>query len=321
MNFARGLLNDPWIFFLDEPTLGLDVAAARAVRELVLAWKAAVPGRTILLTTHYMAEVDELCERIAIVDHGRILAIGTPGRAQAAGPARVDLPARGRPAGRRAGRAGRRLPGVVRAAPAAASGPGAAPTARPSRSTSSSPTTAPWAASSARSAGCGSHIVALRKSEPSARGRLRRARRPRLRRGRRGRPTAAATTERAARRSDARPAEHGARDRASRTRRSRRMTHGAFVDRPSAEPAGGRRLDAAGRSCMTDLRTSSAGPTRASSGMAREPSWVFFEILLPFLDDVGVRLRLPRAPGAARVHRLRRARRGDDRVLAERRSG
>src|SRR5262249_59585720 len=77
-NFARGLLNDPWIFFLDEPTLGLDVSAARAVRELVVAWKAAVPGRTILLTTHYMQEADELCDRIAIVDHGRILALGTP---------------------------------------------------------------------------------------------------------------------------------------------------------------------------------------------------------------------------------------------------
>lgn len=78
MNFARGLLNDPWVFFLDEPTLGLDVSAARAVRELVVAWKAAVPGRTILLTTHYMAEADELCERLAIVDRGKVLAIGTP---------------------------------------------------------------------------------------------------------------------------------------------------------------------------------------------------------------------------------------------------
>jgi ABC-2 type transport system ATP-binding protein len=78
MNFARGLLNDPWILFLDEPTLGLDVSAARAVRELVLAWKAVVPGRTVLLTTHYMAEADELCERIAIVDRGRILAVGSP---------------------------------------------------------------------------------------------------------------------------------------------------------------------------------------------------------------------------------------------------
>jgi ABC-2 type transport system ATP-binding protein len=78
LNMARGLLNDPWILFLDEPTLGLDVAAARGIRDLVLEWKAAVPGRTVLLTTHYMAEADELCERIAIVDHGRILAIGTP---------------------------------------------------------------------------------------------------------------------------------------------------------------------------------------------------------------------------------------------------
>ncbi len=78
MNMARGLLNDPWILFLDEPTLGLDVSAARAIREQVLAWKAAIPGRTVLLTTHYMAEADELCERIAIVDRGRILAIGSP---------------------------------------------------------------------------------------------------------------------------------------------------------------------------------------------------------------------------------------------------
>jgi len=78
MNMARGLLNDPWILFLDEPTLGLDVSAARGIREQVLAWKAEIPGRTVLLTTHYMAEADELCERIAIVDRGRILAIGSP---------------------------------------------------------------------------------------------------------------------------------------------------------------------------------------------------------------------------------------------------
>ena len=78
LNLARALINDPWILFLDEPTLGLDVSAARAVRELVQEWRAAVPGRTILLTSHYMAEVDELCDRLAIVDRGRILAIGTP---------------------------------------------------------------------------------------------------------------------------------------------------------------------------------------------------------------------------------------------------
>ena len=78
MNLARGLLNDPWILFLDEPTLGLDVSAARSLRELIVNWKQAVPGRTILITTHYMAEADELCDRIAIVDRGRILAIGSP---------------------------------------------------------------------------------------------------------------------------------------------------------------------------------------------------------------------------------------------------
>jgi ABC-2 type transport system ATP-binding protein len=78
LNVARGLLNDPWILFLDEPTLGLDVSAARALRALVVDWQRAVPGRTILLTTHYMAEADELCDRIAIVDRGRVLAIGSP---------------------------------------------------------------------------------------------------------------------------------------------------------------------------------------------------------------------------------------------------
>jgi ABC-2 type transport system ATP-binding protein len=118
MNFARGLLNDPWIFFLDEPTLGLDVAAARAVRELVLAWKAAVPGRTVLLTTHYMQEADELCDRIAIVDHGRILALGSPEelkrRVQRESVFRLELD-------RLDGGVGvlRRLPGVVGAAQAA----------------------------------------------------------------------------------------------------------------------------------------------------------------------------------------------------------
>ena len=116
MNFARGLLNDPWILFLDEPTLGLDVAAARQVRELVVAWKEAVPGRTVLLTTHYMAEADELCERIAIVDHGRILAIGTPDelkrRVQRESIFRLELDRLDGGPSRLAG-----LPGVVRRRP------------------------------------------------------------------------------------------------------------------------------------------------------------------------------------------------------------
>jgi ABC-2 type transport system ATP-binding protein len=78
LNFARGMLNDPWVLFLDEPTLGLDVGAARDLREHTLAWRAAAPGRTVMITTHYMVEADQLCDRIAVVDHGRILALGTP---------------------------------------------------------------------------------------------------------------------------------------------------------------------------------------------------------------------------------------------------
>ena len=152
MNFARGLLNDPWIFFLDEPTLGLDVSAARSVRELVLAWKAAVPGRTVLLTTHYMAEADELCDRIAIVDHGRILALGTPDelkrRVQRESVFRLELD-------RLDGGAAalRRLPGVVSAAVAAGDQDDGQAIARRSRSTSPSSTTRRSAGSSARSAG------------------------------------------------------------------------------------------------------------------------------------------------------------------------
>ncbi len=165
MNIARGLLNDPWILFLDEPTLGLDVAAARQVRELVVAWKQAVPGRTVLLTTHYMAEADELCDRIAIVDHGRILAIGTPGGAQEARPARVDLPARARSTPGRPGRPGRPARAWSRRAPRPTRA--ARSTARPWRSTWSSSMTAPWAASSGALGGLGSHILALQKSEPS----------------------------------------------------------------------------------------------------------------------------------------------------------
>jgi ABC-2 type transport system ATP-binding protein len=162
MNIARGLLNDPWILFLDEPTLGLDVAAARGIRDLVLQWKAAVPGRTVLLTTHYMAEADELCERIAIVDHGRILAIGTPDelkrRVQRESIFRLELDhLDGGPP------ALARLPGVVSAALAAGTDPEAQ---RVAVNLVLDEDGALGAVVTAL-AGLGSQILALRKSEPT----------------------------------------------------------------------------------------------------------------------------------------------------------
>ncbi len=78
MNFCRGFLTDPKILFLDEPTLGLDVTAARAIRAFVKTWMKERQDRTLLLTTHYMAEADELCDRLAIIDKGRVLACDSP---------------------------------------------------------------------------------------------------------------------------------------------------------------------------------------------------------------------------------------------------
>ncbi|MFN2115297.1 MAG: DUF4162 domain-containing protein, partial [Anaerolineae bacterium] len=66
------------LVFLDEPTLGLDVGAARDVRAFVKEWIGARDDRTILLTTHYMAEADELCDRLAIIDHGSLQAVDSP---------------------------------------------------------------------------------------------------------------------------------------------------------------------------------------------------------------------------------------------------
>jgi ABC-2 type transport system ATP-binding protein len=79
MNFCRGFITDPKILFLDEPTLGLDVTSARAIRSFIREWMREDPTRTILLTTHYMAEADELCDRLAIIDRGKVLACDTPG--------------------------------------------------------------------------------------------------------------------------------------------------------------------------------------------------------------------------------------------------
>jgi len=73
---ALALVNDPELVFLDEPTTGLDPQARRGLWEVVRRMKA--EGRTVVLTTHYMDEAEALCDRIAIIDHGRVIATGTP---------------------------------------------------------------------------------------------------------------------------------------------------------------------------------------------------------------------------------------------------
>jgi ABC-2 type transport system ATP-binding protein len=73
---ACALVGDPDLLFLDEPTTGLDPQARRQLWELIEEFKRA--GRTILLTTHYMDEAERLCERVAIMDHGKIIALGSP---------------------------------------------------------------------------------------------------------------------------------------------------------------------------------------------------------------------------------------------------
>ncbi len=78
MNIVRGFLTDPEVLFLDEPTLGLDVGAARDVRGFIRRWMIEDARRTLLLTTHYMVEADELCDRVAIINDGRVLACDSP---------------------------------------------------------------------------------------------------------------------------------------------------------------------------------------------------------------------------------------------------
>ncbi len=78
LNVMRGFVCDPKIMFLDEPTVGLDVQISRDVRTYVKTWLKEDTQRTVLLTTHYMAEVDELCDRLAIIDKGKVLVCDSP---------------------------------------------------------------------------------------------------------------------------------------------------------------------------------------------------------------------------------------------------
>ncbi len=79
---ARALLHQPAVLFLDEPTRGLDPNIAREIRRLIA--ELAGQGMSVFLTTHYMEEADQLCDRVAIVDRGRIVALDTPAALKAA---------------------------------------------------------------------------------------------------------------------------------------------------------------------------------------------------------------------------------------------
>ncbi len=76
LQIARGLINNPKIIFMDEPTVGLDPLGANMLRDIIRKLKE--EGRTVLLTTHYMQEADDLCDNIAIINKGKIVALDTP---------------------------------------------------------------------------------------------------------------------------------------------------------------------------------------------------------------------------------------------------
>ena len=89
LQIARGLMNNPKIIFMDEPTVGLDPLGANMLRDIIRKLKA--DGKTVLLTTHYMQEADELCDRIAMINKGKIIAIDTPENLKKAyGPKGID---------------------------------------------------------------------------------------------------------------------------------------------------------------------------------------------------------------------------------------
>ncbi len=76
LHVARCLLHDPQVLFLDEPTMGLDPVGARDLRQVIN--NLVAQDKTVLLTTHYMFEADALCERVAVINHGKIVALDTP---------------------------------------------------------------------------------------------------------------------------------------------------------------------------------------------------------------------------------------------------
>src|SRR6266566_1586072 len=111
LHLARGLLNDPEVLFLDEPTIGLDPVGARELRVMIR--ELADAGKTVFLTTHYMFEADAICDRIAVIRDGAIVAEGTPSSIKTVVQDQgiVEFEVVGMPVERLAGL--RRLPGVT----------------------------------------------------------------------------------------------------------------------------------------------------------------------------------------------------------------
>ena len=320
MNFARGLLNDPWILFLDEPTLGPGrLGGPRRPRaDHGVAGRRARSDGPAHHPLHGRGRRDVRAHRHRRSRPGP--GHRHPGRAQAARPERIHLPARARPARRRPGRLAR-LPGRRqrrRGDRHRADGPGADP--RQTVAVNLALAEDGRARRRRRRARrTGSRIVALRKSEPSledvfvelvGRGfdeeadgdrRARAAGRPaprrparRRRRPARGRAPheTASPSPRRSRRERVRPPPHG-------------------------DAAGGGRLGPAARSC-TNMRGIVGRAYPRVSGILREPSWLFFEIALPFLTTSGFVFVYRALQAPPRVHRLRRPRRRHDGVLAER---
>ena len=88
LQIARGLINDPEILFMDEPTVGLDPLGAHMLRDIIR--KLRDEGRTVLLTTHYLPEAEELCHRMVIMNQGQIVASGTPAEIRGDAPTLED---------------------------------------------------------------------------------------------------------------------------------------------------------------------------------------------------------------------------------------
>ena len=112
LNIAAGLLHGPRLVFMDEPTVGIDPRSRRAVLDLILQLKR--EGTTILYTTHYMAEAEELSDRVGIIDHGKLLAVGTCAElaASVGGDEQIRVALSGKEEGERLSESLRAMPGL-----------------------------------------------------------------------------------------------------------------------------------------------------------------------------------------------------------------